>query len=152
MAILEELKLKANGAADQANNIQEAISMMEFDGGGSGSGVLIVGGITLGDSGIEGTLDKTWQEIHDAMQSKICIAIIANDYGIAHNLIANADHEYDEYVVCLMSFQDGAITQFTTSTANGYPSTYPSTDGGKLTIIGNSMCTCFRILRVEHPC
>lgn len=29
MAILEELKSKANGMADKANNIQEAISMME---------------------------------------------------------------------------------------------------------------------------
>lgn len=34
MAILDELKAKANGAADTANNIQEAVSMMEF---GSGS-------------------------------------------------------------------------------------------------------------------
>ena len=41
MAILEELKAKANGAADTANNIQEAVSMMEF-GGGSGSGLKYV--------------------------------------------------------------------------------------------------------------
>lgn len=33
MAILDELKIKANGAADTANNIQEAVSMMEFGGG-----------------------------------------------------------------------------------------------------------------------
>ena len=38
MAILDELKAKANGAADQANNIQEAVSMMEFGGGSSGGG------------------------------------------------------------------------------------------------------------------
>lgn len=131
MAILEELKIKANGAADQANNIQEAISMMEFGGGGSGSGVLIVGGITSGDSGIEGTLDKTWQEIHDAMQSKICIAIIANDYGIGQELITNAYFSPDEYVVSVFSIMDGVDIPFTTSTANGYPSTYPSTDDGK---------------------
>ena len=33
MTILDELKIKANGAADTANNIQEAVSMMEFGGG-----------------------------------------------------------------------------------------------------------------------
>lgn len=35
MAILDELKAKANGKADAANNIQEAVSMMEFGGGES---------------------------------------------------------------------------------------------------------------------
>ena len=39
MAILDELKKKANGSADGARNIEEAIRMMDsFDGSGSGSG------------------------------------------------------------------------------------------------------------------
>lgn len=39
MAILDELKKKANGSADPARNIEEAIRMMDsFDGSGSGSG------------------------------------------------------------------------------------------------------------------
>ena len=39
MAILDELKKKANGSADSAKNIEEAIRMMDsFDGSGSGSG------------------------------------------------------------------------------------------------------------------
>ena len=42
MTILDELKAKANGAADGANNIQEAVSMMEFGGGGSQPPIAIV--------------------------------------------------------------------------------------------------------------
>ena len=39
MAILEELKKKAGGSADKANNIEEAIRMMDsWDGSGGGSG------------------------------------------------------------------------------------------------------------------
>lgn len=33
MAILDELKKKANGKADGANNIAEAIARMDFSGG-----------------------------------------------------------------------------------------------------------------------
>ena len=48
MAILDELKKKANGSADQANNIEEAIRMMDsFDGSGSGSGGGSTGGRAL---------------------------------------------------------------------------------------------------------
>ena len=36
MAILDELKAKANGAANKANNIQEAVSMMKLDDGAPG--------------------------------------------------------------------------------------------------------------------
>ncbi len=70
MTILDELKLKANGAADPANNIQEAISMMEFGGGGLGSSAFIINVITsMGEGSYVLTLDKTWQEIYDAHSS-----------------------------------------------------------------------------------
>ena len=36
MPILDELKKKANGKADGANNIAEAIARMDFSGGGGG--------------------------------------------------------------------------------------------------------------------
>ncbi len=63
MAILEELKAKANGKADTANNIQEAVSMMTF-GGGAG-GILCVE--TSWSEELEASvLNKTWQEIYDA--------------------------------------------------------------------------------------
>ena len=36
MPILDELKKKANGKADRANNIEEAIALMDFSEGGGG--------------------------------------------------------------------------------------------------------------------
>ena len=36
MPILDELKKKANGKADSANNIEEAVSLMDFSEGGGG--------------------------------------------------------------------------------------------------------------------
>ena len=36
MPILDELKKKANGKADSANNIEEAIALMDFSEGGGG--------------------------------------------------------------------------------------------------------------------
>ena len=36
MPILDELKKKANGKADSANNIAEAIAQMDFSEGGGG--------------------------------------------------------------------------------------------------------------------
>lgn len=79
MAILEELKAKANGAADQANNIQEAISMMEF-GGGSDSTPFIVDA-NAGDMNEEtGTIvtQVRWKDIHDAFKAykRIIIRLI----------------------------------------------------------------------------
>ena len=72
MPILEELKDKANGAADKANNIQEAISMMEFGGGSGGAGMVV--NVTLVDGAR--TLDKTWQEIKDAMESGQHVVVV----------------------------------------------------------------------------
>ena len=37
MPILDELKKKANGQADSANNIEEAIALMDFSEGGGES-------------------------------------------------------------------------------------------------------------------
>ena len=37
MPILDELKKKANGKADSANNIEEAIALMDFSEGGGES-------------------------------------------------------------------------------------------------------------------
>ena len=96
----------------------EKLNHME-DGIASGENVFIVGGVTLGEdkASLGGTLDKTWQEIHDAMQSKICILIFADDNGIAHELITAAYiAPGGEYMVT-----NASGSGFTTSTANGYP-------------------------------
>ncbi len=119
MAILDELKLKANGAADQANNIQEAISAMEFGGGGSGGGVFFVRGARVDESGnLIGILDKTWQEIHDAMQNQICIVIVADGDTCLHARIMGAREEDSSYSVF---FSLTSVPPFITSSKNGYP-------------------------------
>ncbi len=111
MAILEELKAKAGGKADKANNIQEAVSMMEFGGGSSGCGVFVVK--TVQDENTM-TLDKTWQEIHDAMLSKICVVVVT-DNNTVHQVLITAVGVGPDYFVML-----GEST-CRTSTANGYP-------------------------------
>lgn len=93
------------------------------DGIANSENVFIVGGVSLGENGIEGTLDKTWQEIHDAMLSKICVVVITDGNSIAQKLIDDASVGLEgEYNV----FVEG--TQLSTSTANGYPA-----GGGKYT-------------------
>ena len=95
--------------SEKLNHIEDGITNSES--------VLFVGGATYGGDGMEGTLDKTWQEIHDAMQSKICILIFADDNGIAHELITAAYiAPGGEYMVT-----NASGSGFTTSTANGYP-------------------------------
>lgn len=86
------------------------------DGIANAESVFIVGGVSLGEGGtLEGTLDKTWQEIHDAMQSKICIVVITLENTVRQELITKAAEALGSYVVMI------AETQFTTDSANGYP-------------------------------
>lgn len=85
MTILDELKAKANGKADAANNIQEAVSMMEFGGGSGGTGGVMV----INDT--DGTLDKTWQEIYDAMSAgKMCAVSQTLEGGIETSIVKSA--------------------------------------------------------------
>ena len=99
----------------------EKLNRME-DGIASGENVFIVGGATYGDSGVEGTLDKTWQEIHDAMQSKICIVVITNGNNITQVLIASAFVEGGKYgVISATSAISATSVLFATDSANGYP-------------------------------
>lgn len=119
MAILEELKLKANGAADQANNIQEAISAMEFGGGG----VFIIGAAF--DGGMtKGPLDKTWKQIRDALESKICLIIAKNRDGthVQSNPVFDAyDNPEPEDGDKRYQIRSTDGQTFSTDTENGYP-------------------------------
>lgn len=83
-------------------------------GGGSGGGVLVV-------NEVDGSLDKTWQEIHDAD-----IAILKIDSQIGYLYVVYSDSLRSEYSVAFFtvtsggtSFDDPLI--FETSTPNGYP-------------------------------
>lgn len=74
MPILDKLKEKANGAADAAKNIEEAIELMNFgEGGDSGSDEFVV---TIDTSGEEHTADKTFSEIFAAKQANKSVYMI----------------------------------------------------------------------------
>jgi hypothetical protein len=93
----------------------EKLNHME-DGIANSENVFIVGGVSLGENdALEGTLDKTWQEIHDAMQNKICIVVIPTDGGFLQVSVSGAIMIDGAYIVII----DGI--QFSTSTVSGYP-------------------------------
>lgn len=93
----------------------EKLNHME-DGIANGESVFFVGGALSGEYGnITGTLDKTWQEIHDAMQNKICLVVIPTDEGVSQFFVNDATTTDGTYSVVV----DGV--QFLTSTASGYP-------------------------------
>ena len=92
----------------------EVIALIKAFGGGGGSsggGVLVV-------HDVEGTLDKTWQEIADA---GFAILRIDNDVG----LTCKIDHSdgYNVKFAMLLPIGSGFDDPigYTTSTASGYP-------------------------------
>jgi hypothetical protein len=75
-------------------------------GGGGGGGVLVV-------HDTDGTLDKTWQEIHDAMLSGGAVYVYSNG-GISVFVFAGSNGS--QYHVDTASGDE-----FYTSTTDGYP-------------------------------
>ena len=77
-------------------------------GGSSGGGVLVVHDIV-------GTLDKTWQEIHDAD-----FAVLKRpDGGIEWT--SGAVEDEGDYIVGFWTFGMGEPNVYIANTANGYP-------------------------------
>lgn len=95
------------------------------DGIANSENVFIVGGVQLDAEGPYGTLDKTWQEIYDAMQSKVVIAPYVSDNEIIQFRIdlIRYDDSANAYVVPL-----GNVSVFTTASRDGYPSLSGGTD------------------------
>ena len=95
------------------------------DGIANSENVFIVGGVSVdGNGDPNGTLDKTWQEIYDALQSKVVIAVYVSDneimqFGIEGCLYDDGDNAYKVPV-------GQAI--FTTASRDGYPSLSGGTD------------------------
>lgn len=77
---------------------------------GGGGGAFIV-------NDVEGTLDKTWQEIFDAMSTSVAFVSYKSeteiDYGIVEAAINGGSDEY--------TINAGAIGMYTTDSADGYP-------------------------------
>lgn len=74
-------------------------------GGSSGGGVLVV-------HDVEGTLDKTWQEIHDAMLSGGAVYDGGDDDGVY--AIASTYIDTNYFVAC-------SAGEWVASSASGYP-------------------------------
>ncbi len=86
-------------------------------GGGSDSSVLVV-------HFVDGALDKTWQEIHDAFVSGKVVSMLVDDGGNYFFAIATNIFELDgESYYVYFSFVDGELLSvgFATTTATGYP-------------------------------
>ena len=90
---------------------KEIIDAIKAGGGGSGGGVLVV-------TDTDGTLDKTWQEIHDAS-----FAILVNEsdeYSKDCAMFSYMNREgRDEPYSYNVTFGDDAT--YTASSASGYP-------------------------------
>lgn len=82
-----------------------------FGGGGSGGGVLVV-------TDTEGTLNKTWQEIHDAML--VGGAVVGGSGRASSVLFALNDARSGEYRIVITNSALQAIV-YKTSSASGYP-------------------------------
>ena len=83
-----------------------------FGGGGSGGGVLVV-------HDVNGTLDKTWQEIHDAFVAGS--VRIQNVTGVIMN-VKNVGYSSREGEYSVMWDYYQTDNTYTTSSADGYPS------------------------------
>lgn len=82
-------------------------------GGSSGGGVLVV-------HDTDGTLDKTWQEIHDAMESSLVVVLSnSTDTNLVTGVMYDSEQD-DPYLV--YGFETYACSN---------TSDYPSSNGGK---------------------
>ncbi len=88
----------------------EKLNHME-DGIADAGGVMVI-------NDTDGMLDKTWQEIYDALaQGKLCAAIYNSgnlETGISVRIVTNVDINEGVYAV-------DASGTYTTSSATGYP-------------------------------
>lgn len=91
--------------------------MIENGGGGTGGGVLVVH--QSGDNDTGYTLDKTWQEIHDADFS---IIVTEDTDGKWYVQITSAFIDGQNYIVT-----GGSTAEYATTSADGYP----QSGGGK---------------------
>jgi len=86
-------------------------------GGGSGGGVLVV-------HDVEGTLDKTWQEIVDA---DLAVILINNNRGNYKLFVSYSFDSQDTYVIGGIWEDDNgyiAYRYYVVSSANDYPVVY----------------------------
>ena len=109
-AVEDELPAVTSSDKDKYLHTNDSTGALEWAEGGSGGGVLVV------TSDFEtGTLDKTWQEIHDAMLSggavvKFSDTNVSYVTRVAYNFMSST------YVILV-----GAERTYKASAASGYP-------------------------------
>lgn len=92
--------------AEKLNKLEQGVASA---GGGSGGGVMIV-------NDVNGTLDKTWQEIYDAGFS-----VIKEPNGLL--MFCAGALTYDgNYIAPYFNPMLNTVIDWTASSANGYPS------------------------------
>lgn len=93
----------------------DAIAKGGSGGGSSGSGVLVV-------HYQNGALDKTWQEIHDAVVAGQFIVIQnENEDGIFWNYISSVESDSNYYAVMVLWSGTGNTSELGTDSPTGYP-------------------------------
>lgn len=107
-------ELPAVGANDKNKflHTNESTGALEWAKGGSGGGVLVV-------TDTNGTLDKTWQEIHDAML--VGYVVIDDGTNSLCAIGAVADARSGSYKVSTCSLGGTTLRAYTTDSASGYP-------------------------------
>lgn len=94
------------------------------DGIANSENVFIVGGeLTYNqeEDTFIGTLDKTWKEIHDALQTRICIAVIVNGNDIRKAMVYEAVYDQEEGKFAIRFAM--VDSTFFAETENDYPTT-----------------------------
>ena len=91
----------------------------ESAGGGGGSGG-DSGVLKIGIDPLTETMDKTWQEIYDAVEAgKYCFAVWPRDIGYGIFQVLFVGSQEGEYFVVLD--YSGEQEEYRTNSANGYP-------------------------------
>lgn len=122
-----ELTEPSNGQVIAYDAESEKWKNVDQSGGGSGGGVFITTA-NYDETTLTSTLDKTWQEIHDAISSGM-IGVVRSATTASETPTAYADtlisvifynNQGGNYKV--VTYEDGSQVAYTTATANGYPS------------------------------
>ena len=110
-------ELPAVAAADKGKYLHtnESTGALEWAEGGSGGGVIVV-------HDVDGTLDKTWQEIRDAFVSGGVRIVKEDEYGAEFVVIVIGTESGDD---------SGGWAVYTSKTGNWHPQPYAtnSADG-----------------------
>ena len=85
----------------------------ENGSGGGGGGSLVI-------HTVSGTLDKTWQEIYDALEAGVRCIVMYGDEGKVGQTIIQEAYWYDDNDYRIYPFGDGS-TYYVATSASGYP-------------------------------